>query len=379
MHFGSSSIRRFLKVPEPRFFFDRNRLSFRNKQKETDSKYCSRRLNGFLDHSQRANYYSTSTPAAILEDNGNLIKFKVGKLVEWDYLKDEKVAIIRLNDPKRLNALTVEMGEEFQSVIEQISDICNNSIDIHSSEEISRRRNETEIPSKYSQVENGEGINIMQMDIRSVILTGAGKAFSAGGDLNWLLARHKDSPSNNSKIMREFYRRYLTIRDLPVPVISAINGPAVGAGFCVALATDIRIACTQAKMGVTFVNLGLHPGMGATFFLPNVVDKQTANLLLYTGDLISGIEAERMGVVADAIPPEEGVLDRCISIGKKIGTKSPLATRLLVTSLRNQMDSGTTNLESSLRREADAQGLGYNSNELKEGVNAVAEKRKPIF
>ena len=132
-------------------------------------------------------------------------------------------------------------------------------------------------------------------------------------------------------------------------------------------------------MGVTFVNLGLHPGMGATFFLPNVVDKQTANLLLFTGDLISGKEAEKMGVVAEAIPPEDGVLNRCISIGKKIGTKSPLATRLLVTSLRSQMESGASNLESSLRREADAQGLSYNSLELKEGVSAVAEKRKPNF
>lgn len=95
--------------------------------------------------------------------------------------------------------------------------------------------------------------------IAAVVLTGEGRAFSAGGDLAFLEQRHYDSPSRNSAIMRNFYQRFLSLRSLPVPIIAAINGPAIGAGLCVALGCDLRIAASDAKLGVTFVGLGLHP------------------------------------------------------------------------------------------------------------------------
>ena len=107
------------------------------------------------------------------------------------------------------------------------------------------------------------------------MLPGAGKAFSAGGDLEWLLARHRDTPDNNIRIMQEFYKKFLVLRSLPVPVIAAINGPAVGAGLCLAMGgADIRVASNNARMGVTFTKLGLHPGMAATHFLPTIVGPQ---------------------------------------------------------------------------------------------------------
>lgn len=109
-------------------------------------------------------------------------------------------------------------------------------------------------------------------------LQGAGKAFSAGGDLDWLLARHRDTPENNIRIMQEFYQKFLVLRSLPMPVIAAINGPAVGAGLCMALGgADIRVASKSARMGVTFTKLGLHPGMAATHFLPNIVGPQVTS------------------------------------------------------------------------------------------------------
>ena len=148
---------------------------------------------------------------------------------------DGKVAIITLNDPKRLNALNATMGDEFVSIIHDL--IESNDMD----------------------------------GLGAVVLTGSGRAFSAGGDLNFLKDRSNDTPYRNAVIMRRFYERFLSVRKLPVPVVAAINGPAIGAGLALALACDVRVASKDAKMGITFVGLGLHPGMGSTHFLPRLV------------------------------------------------------------------------------------------------------------
>ena len=133
--------------------------------------------------------------------------------------EDKKVAIITLNDPKKLNALNASMGEEFKAVV-----------------------------NKLCEDVDTEGLG-------AVVLTGEGRAFSAGGDLQFLRSRSKDSPTRNATIMRRFYERFLSLRKLPVPVVAAINGPAIGAGLAVALACDVRIAAEGAKMGITFVGI----------------------------------------------------------------------------------------------------------------------------
>ena len=159
----------------------------------------------------------------------------------------DRVTILTLNDPARLNALTFDMGAALQHAIDTID---------------------------YSKT-------------NAVVVTGAGKAFSAGGDLAFLNRRAEDSGSSNAVVMRRFYQAYLRIRELPVPVLAAINGPAIGAGLCFALAADMRVAGKSAKLGVTFVGLGLHPGMGATHFLPRLVGAQIASRLILTGARIS--------------------------------------------------------------------------------------------
>jgi len=211
-------------------------------------------------------------------------------------------------------------------------------------------------------------------DIRAVVVTGNGRAFSAGGDLDFLRDRHHDKPANNAPIMRAFYDGFLCVRTLPVPVIAAINGHAVGAGLCFALACDIRIAAAKAKLGVTFVGLGLHPGMASTHFLPKIVGPQVASQLLLTGELISGTEAEKKGVVAEAVEGE--VMERAMEMANQMAKAGPIAVQTCVRTLRNAQDEG---LERAVWREADAQAQTYASQDLLEGVNAVAEKRTPEF
>ena len=194
------------------------------------------------------------------------------------------------------------------------------------------------------------------------------------------------TPSRNAPIMRRFYQRFLSVRSLPVPVIAAINGPAVGAGLCFALACDVRVAAADTKLGLTFVGLGLHPGMGASHFLPSIVGPQVAAQMMLTGELISGSQAADRGLVAEAVPAaaaasegeSEGGEDECavlaaaMSMATRMAGAGPVAVRTCVRTLRNRQDNEGLGLEAALWREADAQAQCYASPDLLEGVNAEA-------
>jgi enoyl-CoA hydratase/carnithine racemase len=231
--------------------------------------------------------------------------------------------VLTLHDPSRLNAMSVTMGECFESIINQI---CARDL--------------------------ADGHN----KLRAVILTGSGKAFSAGGDLEWIQQRATDTALNNSTQMRRFYERFLSIRRLPVPTIAAINGAAVGAGMCVALACDQRIAAANAKIGFTFVDLGIHPGMGSTHMLPQLVGPERAFSMLSTGKLFSGREAREQGLVLESVDPFDAtddsgrsVLHRAAYMAMAIADKPTAATRSLTRSFRLRMETG---FEQSLWREA---------------------------
>jgi len=256
-------------------------------------------------------------------------------LVKTHLENDNQVAIITLNNPSKLNALTEPMGDALIKQVEEVK---------------------------------------AMPDVRAAIITGAGKAFSAGGDLEWLLARHRDTPENNIKIMQEFYKKFLVLRSLPVPVIAAINGPAVGAGLCLAMGgADIRVASNNARMGVTFTKLGLHPGMAATHFLPTLVGPQIAADLLLTGRLVSAEEALTLGLVAR-------LGDSAVTVAKQLAMdiclSGPVAVRTLVKTLRDKQNMG---LEEAYRVEATAQSICYPTKDLAEGVKALQEKRSPVF
>ncbi len=254
--------------------------------------------------------------------------------------REGRIAVITLNDPERLNALNAQMGDEFVEVIRELSE--------------------------GSDSEN----------LGAVVLTGAGRAFSAGGDIGFLKDRSNDTPSRNSVIMRRFYERFLSMRKLPVPVIAAINGPAIGAGLALACAADLRVSSKNAKMGITFVSLGLHPGMGSTHFLPRLIGNQNAASLMLTGQIIDGTEAKRIGLVAEVKDSAEDCLSRAMEIATTISEVAPLAVRTCVRTLRLTQDEG---LERSLWREADAQAQVWNSEDMTEGLNGIVEKRRPQF
>lgn len=248
----------------------------------------------------------------------------------------EGILQIVLNDPANLNAMGEEMADEFRSLIESLH-------------------------RKASA-------------LRAIVLTGAGRAFSAGGHLEMLEKKTILSGEENRLIMHGFYNSFLSILNLKVPLIAAINGHAVGAGLCVASACDIRIAAEGAKLGFTFTKLGLHPGMAATYFLPKVIGEAAATELLLTGRIIDAPEALRLGLVSRVVPQDE-VHSAALSIATEIAECGGEAVRQLLESMRNRPGS----LQAALEREALCQSLSYTSEEFKEGIRATREKRKPNF
>ncbi len=175
--------------------------------------------------------------------------------------------------------------------------------------------------------------------------------------------------------MRAFYERFLAVRQLPVPVIAAINGHAVGAGLCVGLGCDLRIVANEAKVGLNFARLGLHPGMGGSWFLPRILGEQRAAKWLYTGRLFSGAEAAADGLALEALPADE-VLPAAIALAEDIAAASPTVVRQLRATLAT---SPTNDLDAQLDLEAAMQSVNYGTEELAEGLRAGRERRDPRF
>ena len=212
-------------------------------------------------------------------------------------------------------------------------------------------------------------------DVLAVVVTGEGSAFCSGGDPRWI-AGEPDAPVHRLRDrMLGFYRAWLSIRDLEVPTIAAINGPAVGAGLCLALACDIRYAAASARMSVPFVRLGMHAGMAATYTLPNVVGEAHARELLLTGRMVDAEEALRMGMVS-SVTPDEQFLDTVLETAAAVAATAPIASRLTKVALR---DGGHADFDSAIGWEALAQPVTLATEDLQEGVRASKERRPPAF
>jgi len=268
-------------------------------------------------------------------------------LVTYDTRENGKIGILTLNNPDKMNALTEDMGDALKNVIDNISHHCTT----HE--------------------------NHVDSSLRTVIITGAGRAFSAGGDLDWLNRRHHDLPENNERIMLQFYKRFLILRELPVPIIAAINGPAIGAGLSMAVGgCDIRIASTKATMGFTFNRLGLHPGMAALHFAPLLVGPANASDLLITGRVIKSSEALQMGLVNKV---SENALEESINFAQEICKAAPIAVKTTVQALRRRQEAVGLGLEESMKIDAQAQAITYKSKDFAEGLMALKEKRPGNF
>ena len=211
--------------------------------------------------------------------------------------------------------------------------------------------------------------------VRAVVVTGEGSAFCSGGDTGWISSEPHASVDDLRSKMVPFYRAWLSIRKLEVPTIAAVNGHAIGAGLCLALACDIRYAATGVKLGVPFVKLGMHAGMAGTYLLPNVVGAAHARDLLLTGRVVEADEALRIGLVSRVIESAT-FADEVLATAGDIAATAPIATRLTKIALA---DGGHADFESALQWEALAQPLTLATADLQEGIRASREKRPPVF
>ena len=223
----------------------------------------------------------------------------------------------------------------------------------------------------------GLAIDTIKADpsVRVVVVTGEGSAFSSGGNTSWIASEPDATVDQLRNRMQGFYRSWLRIRELEVPTIAAINGHAIGAGLCIALACDIRYAADTAKLGVPFVKLGLHPGMASTWLLPDVIGEAAARELLLTGRIIDAAEALRIGMVSQVMAADS-FGDDVLEIAAGIAGNAPIATKLTKVALRN---GGHTDIETCIQWEALAQPITMATADLQEGIRAVQEKRRPVF
>lgn len=211
--------------------------------------------------------------------------------------------------------------------------------------------------------------------VRVVVVTGEGSAFCSGGNTAWIASEPDAGVDRLRTRMLAFYRSWLSIRRLEVPTIAAINGPAIGAGLCMALACDIRYAAEGARMGAPFVKLGMHPGMAGTHLLPQAVGLAAARDLLLTGRVVQDDEAVRLGLVSRVLP--EMTFDEIVQeTAEGIASTAPIPSRLTKLALQ---DGGHADFEAALQWEALAQPITLATADLQEGIRAASERRPARF
>lgn len=244
------------------------------------------------------------------------------------------VLIITLNRPDKFNSFNREMALELQN-----------------------------------ELDNAENNEL----VRSIVLTGTGKAFCAGQDLAEAI---DPNGQGIEKIVREHYNPIiLKIRKIEKPIIAAVNGVAAGAGANIALACDIVIAAQSSTFIQAFSKIGLVPDSGGTFFLPRLIGFQNASALMMLGDKVSATDAQSMGMIYKVFS-DETFMDEVLKLADNL---SKMPTKAIGYTKRLLNESMTNNLQEQLIQEGSLQVEAANSFDYKEGVNAFLEKRKPEF
>lgn len=248
---------------------------------------------------------------------------------------DDGVVVLTLDNPEQRNAMSDEMTASWVRTVDELADDAT---------------------------------------VRAVVVTGEGSAFCSGGNTSWIASEPDASVDQLRTRMIAFYRAWLSVRKLEVPTIAAVNGAAIGAGLCLALACDLRYAAAGAKLGVPFVKLGMHPGMAATYLLPDVVGPAHARDLLLTGRVVDADEAFRLGMVSSVVATEK-LLDDVLDTAHQIAASAPIPSRLTTVALR----AGHADFESAVQWEALAQPITLATEDLQEGIRAARERRPARF
>jgi enoyl-CoA hydratase/carnithine racemase len=206
---------------------------------------------------------------------------------------------------------------------------------------------------------------------RAVVLCSEGKHFSAGADLGSRGPDGRETVARGRHLYKEAIRLWRTAK----PIVAAVQGAAVGAGLGLAVMADFRIGCAEARFSANFTRLGFHPGFGLTTTLPRLIGPQHAALMIYTGRRIGGEEAKAMGLI-DQLVPQEQVRDAAGALATEIAQSAPLAIVATRETLRRGLAAA---VQAATEREYQEQNWLRETEDFREGVRAMAERRLPEF
>lgn len=250
-------------------------------------------------------------------------------------------ALVALNRPERLNAITPEMQAELEQAL----------------------------------------ADLRSQEVRALILTGRGRGFCSGADVSGMAAARGEAVSSLAGGPAYRLRRPLgwptgVVYRFGRPTIAAINGVAAGAGLSLALACDIRIAAESARFSAIFVRRGLMPDYGCTWLLPRIIGPSRAYEMMYTGRMVSSQEAERWGLVSKVVPNDR-LLEEAKALATELAQGPPLSHEAIKQAVQKGLE--TPRLEDHLFFEAYGQGIMSQTEDHQEGVRAFLEKREPQF
>jgi enoyl-CoA hydratase/carnithine racemase len=254
------------------------------------------------------------------------------------YEVDGAIATITLNRPENRNSMTPEVMAAFRAAVARAA---------------------------------------TERDLRCVVITGRGASFCAGADFRGASpaeSRPEDALPDYERLYRT-YEPFLEVFDLPMPTIAAMNGHAVGGGFGLALVCDLRVASRDARYGANFAKLGFTSGMAISHLLPRIVGVPLAADMLFTGRLVTGAEAAASGLAHEAVAADE-VLDAAMRRARAVAACAPEAVRLMKRSLYR---GAGWDPRAAARAEAFAQAATMRTEDAREGIRALLEKREPVF
>ena len=247
------------------------------------------------------------------------------------------VARITLNKPDKLNALSWGSWAEIETAVEAAND---------------------------------------DDDVRCVLITGAGRGFSAGTDLTAGAGDERPRPyQGRTGTLRSTHLCTATVYDCRKPTIAAVNGASVGAGLSLALACDIRIASEKARFSAIFIKRGLSADTGSTWFLPRLIGMDRALEMLYTGRIVEAEEALRIGLVSEVVAPDS-LMERANALAGEIAKGPTLAVEINKRLAREGLDR---NLTEQIELEQFLQQITQRSEDAREGGLSFIEKRDPVF